>query len=102
MSNFRFTPEALQRITVAVSLGKGDVEIAEEIGCDRSTIRQIRRKHGLRVDHSDYIKIAVATAPRAKLILEREAEIRGVTPELLASRVLNMVCFDEMFTALLD
>lgn len=101
---FRLTPDVLQLVRQRAALGDFDWEIAGRVGCDQSTLRAICEQHGYSVRGLDapVTTITVGLSRRPLERIAREAAARNLTPQQLATQILDAVGKDRLFAAILD
>ena len=117
---FRFTPQVLKLIRRRVRDGVNGRGIAMELGCDYDSLRTICARHNISLKA---LREAPACERRQPAVMRRsgparecslpipantrraieaEAEARGVSFEILATKLLELVASDDLINAVID
>jgi hypothetical protein len=102
-----FTDEALAQIPELVGQGLGRAEIAERLGCKRSSLQTVCSINGISLWHRDRRRaldgpLTLALKPQTLARLQKRAEASGISETKLASRLLDLIVKEDLYDAVLD
>jgi transcriptional regulator with XRE-family HTH domain len=102
-----FTDEVLAQIPELVGLGLSRAEIAERLGCKRSSLQTVCSINGISLWHRGRRRasdgpLTLALKPQTLARLQKRAEACGISETKLASRLLDLIVKEDLYDAVLD
>jgi transcriptional regulator with XRE-family HTH domain len=102
-----FTDEVLAQIPELVGQGLSRAEIAERLGCKRSSLQTVCSINGISLWHRDRRRVwdgplTLALKPQTLARLQKRAEASGISEAKLASRLLDLIVKEDLYDAVLD